>query len=195
MEQALAEDIGDPRFIPYIQLHEFEAVLFADAGKIATYYDKHVRGSRAVEGPNWPLCPFARIDRRWPTYGPLEANRFIDSRLRPTRRPPPAQSLPPPSDCPPFAANVPISTLGSEDSKRSARIRCERSLLCQRSIHPCRRPSRCYPCRVPSATPPSRPPRCRRCIWSTIGWATCRRRRWWNWPNCSNWPPPRCRIR
>ena len=32
---ALAEDIDDPRFMPYIQLHEFEAVLLADAGKIA----------------------------------------------------------------------------------------------------------------------------------------------------------------
>jgi Domain of unknown function (DUF4276) len=30
LEQRFAEDIGDPRFIPYIQLHEYEAYLFAD---------------------------------------------------------------------------------------------------------------------------------------------------------------------
>jgi hypothetical protein len=43
MEQVLAEDIGDPRFIPYIQLHEFEAVLLADPSKIAAYYDNRAR--------------------------------------------------------------------------------------------------------------------------------------------------------
>jgi len=30
MEKALADDIGDGRFIPYIQIHEFEALLFCD---------------------------------------------------------------------------------------------------------------------------------------------------------------------
>ncbi|WP_346290940.1 DUF4276 family protein [Sphaerothrix gracilis] len=30
LEQQFAEDIGDNRFIPYIQLHEYEAYLFAD---------------------------------------------------------------------------------------------------------------------------------------------------------------------
>jgi hypothetical protein len=30
LEQRFAEDIGDYRFIPYIQLHEYEAYLFAD---------------------------------------------------------------------------------------------------------------------------------------------------------------------
>ena len=39
LERALAEDIGDKRFIPYIQLHEFEALLLADAGKITAYYE------------------------------------------------------------------------------------------------------------------------------------------------------------
>jgi Domain of unknown function (DUF4276) len=38
LEQALTADIGDPRFIPYIQLHEFEAVLLTDADKFAMYY-------------------------------------------------------------------------------------------------------------------------------------------------------------
>jgi Domain of unknown function (DUF4276) len=30
LEQALTNDIGNPRFIPYIQLHEFEGLLFSD---------------------------------------------------------------------------------------------------------------------------------------------------------------------
>ncbi len=30
LEESLAEDIGDDRFVPYIQLHEFEAMLFSD---------------------------------------------------------------------------------------------------------------------------------------------------------------------
>ena len=34
MQRALAEDIGSYRFIPYIQLHEFEALLFSDPIKM-----------------------------------------------------------------------------------------------------------------------------------------------------------------
>lgn len=30
LEQAFAKDIDDPRFVPYIQLHEFETLLFSD---------------------------------------------------------------------------------------------------------------------------------------------------------------------
>lgn len=38
LEQALAQDIKDQRFIPYIQVHEFEALIFADPAKLATEY-------------------------------------------------------------------------------------------------------------------------------------------------------------
>jgi len=48
MERALAEDLGDPRFIPYIQLHEFEALLFSDPGAFACYYDQSDRQIRAL---------------------------------------------------------------------------------------------------------------------------------------------------
>ncbi len=34
VERALAEDINDERFVPYIQLHEFEALLFSDVDKL-----------------------------------------------------------------------------------------------------------------------------------------------------------------
>lgn len=41
LEAALSEDIGDRRFIPYIQLHEFEALLFSDAAKLNTQFPEY----------------------------------------------------------------------------------------------------------------------------------------------------------
>ena len=41
LERALEEDIGDPRFIAYIQLHEFEALLLSDPQKLdLQFYDR-----------------------------------------------------------------------------------------------------------------------------------------------------------
>ena len=40
LEQALEEDISDPRFIPYLQLHEFETLLLSDPQKLdSRFYD------------------------------------------------------------------------------------------------------------------------------------------------------------
>ncbi len=39
LERRFAEDINDPRFIPYIQLHEYEAYLFADLSHFSELYD------------------------------------------------------------------------------------------------------------------------------------------------------------
>lgn len=40
LERALSEDLGaPPRFIPYIQLHEFEALLLSDPRKLGMYFD------------------------------------------------------------------------------------------------------------------------------------------------------------
>lgn len=38
LEQRFQEDIGDWRFVPYIQLHEYEALLFSDIAKLSDYY-------------------------------------------------------------------------------------------------------------------------------------------------------------
>ena len=38
IERELAKDIDDYRFIPYIQLHEFEALIFADPQRIDWEY-------------------------------------------------------------------------------------------------------------------------------------------------------------
>ena len=40
MEQCIEEDINDYRFIPYIQLHEFEALLFSSNKGFESYFEK-----------------------------------------------------------------------------------------------------------------------------------------------------------
>mgnify|MGYP002623297454 CR=1 FL=1 len=41
LETALAADIGDARFLPYIQKHEFEAFLFVDMARLVELYPGH----------------------------------------------------------------------------------------------------------------------------------------------------------
>lgn len=41
LERAFARDIDDKRFVPYIQLHEFEAYLFSDPSWFSFFYDRH----------------------------------------------------------------------------------------------------------------------------------------------------------
>ncbi len=38
LEESFAADIGDPRFIPHIQLYEFEAILFCDPAAFSSLY-------------------------------------------------------------------------------------------------------------------------------------------------------------
>ncbi len=80
LEQAFAGDIGDPRFVPYIQLHEFEAVLFCDPGGFQLHYekcDRQVERLRAIadahespelidDGPQ--TAPSKRIIAEFPDY-------------------------------------------------------------------------------------------------------------------------------
>ena len=50
LEAALSDDIADSRFIPYIQLHEFEALLLADPAKLDLYFYEYEDGiARLVE--------------------------------------------------------------------------------------------------------------------------------------------------
>lgn len=42
MEEAIASDINDWRFIPYIQLHEFEALLFSSVAGFGVYFNDKV---------------------------------------------------------------------------------------------------------------------------------------------------------
>lgn len=49
LEQHFAQDIGDSRFIPYIQLHEYEAYLFADPSWFEYFYDHHANEIAALK--------------------------------------------------------------------------------------------------------------------------------------------------
>jgi hypothetical protein len=49
LEQRFADDIGSPRFIPYIQLHEYEAYLFADPTWFEYFYNHHTNEIAALQ--------------------------------------------------------------------------------------------------------------------------------------------------
>ncbi len=80
LETALGEDIDDPRFIPYIQLHEFEALLLSDPSAFACRYtdhDKKIENLKSLcEGYDTPekindgqhTAPSKRIEKEIPQY-------------------------------------------------------------------------------------------------------------------------------
>lgn len=49
LERAFAGDIGDPRFIPYIQLHEYEAYLFSDPTQFGFFYEHQEKAILALK--------------------------------------------------------------------------------------------------------------------------------------------------
>ena len=49
LEQSFANDIGDTRFLPYIQLHEYEAYLFSDPTCFRYFYDNHEKQIAALQ--------------------------------------------------------------------------------------------------------------------------------------------------
>jgi len=48
IEARLGDDIGCQRFIPYIQLHEFEALILADPGKLDWEFLEHDAAIRSL---------------------------------------------------------------------------------------------------------------------------------------------------
>jgi hypothetical protein len=81
LEQRFAEDIGDPRFIPYIQLHEYEAYLFSDP-TCFEYLDagrtKEIEALQAIASQyqtpelindGQQTAPSKRIIAQFPDYG------------------------------------------------------------------------------------------------------------------------------
>ena len=81
IEQAFADDLKDYRFIPYIQLHEFEAYLFAEPRRFESFYPDQTtriealeKISNAVESPELindgpTTAPSKRIIEQLPGYG------------------------------------------------------------------------------------------------------------------------------
>src|SRR5437588_140059 len=49
LEQAFAADVGDARFVPYIQLHEYQAYLFSDPTWFRYFYDHHEKQIAALK--------------------------------------------------------------------------------------------------------------------------------------------------
>lgn len=50
LEQELQSEFNDERFIPYVQLHEFEAILFSDPSKFSELYDNVQPGIKKLIG-------------------------------------------------------------------------------------------------------------------------------------------------
>jgi hypothetical protein len=80
LQQAWGDDIGDPRFIPFIQLHEYEAYLFTEPGKFDLFYpnsEKQIAKLReivdSVQSPELiddgqSTAPSKRINDVFPDY-------------------------------------------------------------------------------------------------------------------------------
>jgi len=49
LELAFTKDIGDRRFVPHIQLHEYEAYLFCDPSCFGYFYDHHEKQIAALK--------------------------------------------------------------------------------------------------------------------------------------------------
>ncbi len=79
LEQALAKEFADPRFLPFIQLHEFEALLYCDLNELQrriTTSEAGIKALRAEVGETEPedinegatTAPSKRIIRHLPIY-------------------------------------------------------------------------------------------------------------------------------
>jgi len=100
LERTFADDIDDPRFIPYVQMHEFEALLFVDPSHLAGLFDCGERPLRNLAdvsrqtppeliNDNFETAPSKRITAEIPEYaamkstaGPLVAEAIGLERLQ-----------------------------------------------------------------------------------------------------------------
>ena len=101
LEEALRNDIADWRFIPYLQLHEFEALLLSEPAQLAAQFMERQAGIRTLvaiadqagnpelinDGPD--TAPSKRIIAEVPEYsgmkasaGPIVAERIGLANLR-----------------------------------------------------------------------------------------------------------------
>jgi hypothetical protein len=90
LEKAFAEDIGDWRFIPYLQLHEYETMLFADPAGFACSFEncetqinaliKIADSYSTIEHINdrWETAPSRQIENALPEYAGRKASAGPD---------------------------------------------------------------------------------------------------------------------
>jgi hypothetical protein len=81
LEQAWSEDVRDPRFLPFIALHEYETYLFCDPTAFAEHYpgsERQIAALKAIrDGHDSPelindgrdTAPSKRIIAQFPDYG------------------------------------------------------------------------------------------------------------------------------
>jgi len=92
LEQAMEQDINDPRFIPYIQLHEFEALILADPQQLDWEYLEHDRPINSLKsmigGQNPELIndgpttvPSKRILAEIPEYDKVTAGIAVAAKI------------------------------------------------------------------------------------------------------------------
>jgi hypothetical protein len=60
LEQAFADDIGDARFMPHLQLHEFETLLYADPDAFSVSFDDC---DQAIAGLKIIVAEFPDVER------------------------------------------------------------------------------------------------------------------------------------
>ncbi len=101
IEKALTADMGDPRFVAHVQLHEFEGLLFSEVSQIDAVLCEYAAASRLADlekiraafvspekindGPT--TAPSKRLMALYPGYdkpafGPLIANRIGLAKIR-----------------------------------------------------------------------------------------------------------------
>lgn len=93
LEEAMAEAIPHPRFIPYIQLHEFEALVLADASKLGAVYLQHAGAIRNLSemasrfltpediDDGEQTAPSKRIIAQIPEYDKVESGTIVTQRI------------------------------------------------------------------------------------------------------------------
>ena len=93
LEEALRADIGDERFLPYLQLHEFESLIFADPAKLDWEYLDHEVGIQhllavSADFANPELvngsestAPSKRIEQAIPEFDKATAGISVLSRI------------------------------------------------------------------------------------------------------------------
>ena len=86
LERSWAEETADHRFIPFIQVHEYEAFLFVDVSKFAEFFDNPGRRiaelqkvADSVDSPELiddgqHTAPSKRIIAQFPTYDSLKTS-------------------------------------------------------------------------------------------------------------------------
>jgi hypothetical protein len=93
IEAAMTELAAHPRFVPYIQMHEFEAILFSEPQAMETQYPNSTAGwqSMAViaaqfatpeqinDGPN--TSPAKRIEQIFPDYSKVASGAIVAEKI------------------------------------------------------------------------------------------------------------------